>query len=46
MKLTLTRTDLSEQMLQGVSFGWPAVLSNLKTLLETGKTIPNPSGAG
>ncbi len=45
VKLTITHTNLSDQALQGVSFGWPAVLSNLKTLLETGNTIPNPFGS-
>jgi uncharacterized protein YndB with AHSA1/START domain len=27
-------------VLQGISEGWPAVLSSLKTLLETGSTLP------
>jgi uncharacterized protein YndB with AHSA1/START domain len=42
VKLTVTHADLSDQDLKNVSGGWPAVLSNLKTMLETGKTIPNP----
>ena len=25
---------------QGINNGWPAILSNLKTLLETGNTLP------
>lgn len=25
---------------QGINNGWPAILSNLKTLLETGETLP------
>ncbi len=27
-------------VLQGISYGWPAVLSSLKTLLETGTSLP------
>jgi hypothetical protein len=27
-------------MLEGISGGWPKVLSNLKTLLETGHALP------
>ena len=47
VRLTVTHTDLTDEGYEGVSGGWPAVLSNLKTLLETGKTIPNPfSGVG
>ena len=42
VKLTVTHENLSDQDLKNISGGWPAVLSNLKTLLETGKTIPNP----
>lgn len=42
VRLTVTHDDLEKdpQMLQGISGGWPKVLSNLKTLLETGKTLP------
>ncbi|KAA9154306.1 metalloregulator ArsR/SmtB family transcription factor [Amycolatopsis acidicola] len=40
VKLTVTHVDLpSESDLEAVSGGWPAVLSNLKSLLETGKTL-------
>jgi uncharacterized protein YndB with AHSA1/START domain len=42
VKLTVTHTDLSDQDLKDVSGGWPAVLSNLKTLLETGRPMPDP----
>jgi hypothetical protein len=28
-------------VLQGISEGWPAVLSSLKTLLETGSPLPS-----
>jgi len=45
VRLTVTHSDLGEKALQDVSGGWPAVLSNLKTLLETGRTIPDPFGA-
>ncbi len=27
-------------MLESISGGWPAILSSLKTLLETGETLP------
>jgi uncharacterized protein YndB with AHSA1/START domain len=42
VRLTVTHENLSDDDLKSVSGGWPAVLSNLKTMLETGKTIPNP----
>ena len=45
VRLTVTHTDLDEPGLKDVSGGWPAVLSNLKTLLETGRTLPDPFGA-
>ena len=45
VRLTVTHTDLDDQGLRDVSGGWPAVLSNLKTLLETGRTLPDPFGA-
>jgi hypothetical protein len=32
-------------MLEGVSNGWPKVLSNLKTLLETGRALPGSPAA-
>jgi hypothetical protein len=40
-RLTVTHSDLEagSDMLRGISQGWPAVLSNLKTLLETGRTL-------
>jgi len=41
VRLTVSHTDLDTQMHEGVSGGWPAVLSNLKTLLETGHALPN-----
>ena len=46
VKLTINHVDLDEQMFAGVSGGWPAVLSNLKTLLETGRAMPRMTSAG
>ncbi|MFJ5263181.1 ArsR/SmtB family transcription factor [Streptomyces sp. NPDC088387] len=41
VRLTVTHEDLADQgELEEVSSGWPAVLSNLKSLLETGRTLP------
>ena len=42
VRLTVAHEDLEKdpQMLAGVSGGWPQVLSNLKTLLETGRPLP------
>ena len=42
VRLTVTHTELTEDALRDISGGWPAVLSNLKTFLETGRTIPDP----
>jgi uncharacterized protein YndB with AHSA1/START domain len=42
VRLTVTHTELTEEGLRDISRGWPAVLSNLKTFLETGRTIPDP----
>jgi len=42
VRLTITHTDLTADSLRDVSAGWPAVLSNLKTLLETGTAMPDP----
>lgn len=44
VKLTVTHDDLANdpKMLQGISGGWPVVLSSLKTLLETGRGIERP----
>ena len=42
VRLTVTHSELERdpQMLAGISGGWPMVLSNLKTLLETGSALP------
>lgn len=41
VKLTVTHTSLaSMDELHAASQGWPAVLANLKTLLETGDVLP------
>lgn len=45
VRLTVTHTELTEDALRDISRGWPAVLSNLKTFLETGRTLPDPFGA-
>jgi uncharacterized protein YndB with AHSA1/START domain len=42
VRLTVTHADLiaGSKMLEGVRSGWPAILSSLKTLLETGQPMP------
>ena len=47
VRLTVTHDDLAGdlQMLEGISGGWPKVLSNLKTLLETGRALPHAPAA-
>jgi len=47
VRLTVTHEDLDRdpQMLAGISGGWPKVLSNLKTLLETGRVLPRSPSA-
>jgi uncharacterized protein YndB with AHSA1/START domain/DNA-binding transcriptional ArsR family regulator len=48
VKLTVLHDDFEpgSSVLEGVSQGWPAVLASLKTLLETGETLPAPQPAG
>lgn len=41
-RLTVTRDRLREDANEGLSGGWPMVLSGLKTLLETGETLTTP----
>ena len=45
-KLTVTHSELEADsgMLAGITAGWPAVLSNLKTRLETGRVMNNLFG--
>ncbi len=45
VKLTVVHDDFDVDSLvvQLVSRGWPRILANLKTLLETGKTLPESS---
>ena len=47
VKLTLTHEGFAEggKFLDGVSRGWPAILSGLKSLLETGKPLDVPYDA-
>jgi uncharacterized protein YndB with AHSA1/START domain len=44
VKLTVTHEGFVEgsKLLDGISKGWPAILSGLKTLLETGTTFAIP----
>ena len=48
VRLTVTHDDVARdvRMFKGISGGWPAVLSNLKTLLETGRPIQSETPAG
>ncbi|MCZ4076983.1 metalloregulator ArsR/SmtB family transcription factor [Rhodococcus sp. H36-A4] len=42
VKLTVSHTNVaSREMLNGISHGWPTVLANLKSYLETGTTLPS-----
>ena len=47
VRLTVTHDDLERdpEMFAGISGGWPKVLSNLKTLLETGRVLPGSPSA-
>jgi uncharacterized protein YndB with AHSA1/START domain len=41
VRLTVTHENLPNRaLLDGISHGWPAVLANLKSLLETGAALP------
>jgi uncharacterized protein YndB with AHSA1/START domain len=43
VRLTVTHEDLADrEEYDAASAGWPAVLANLKSLLETGKVLPQP----
>ena len=39
-KLTVIHSDLDTEMHKAISGGWPPILSSLKTLLETGASMP------
>jgi uncharacterized protein YndB with AHSA1/START domain len=41
VKLTFQHQDLDPEMLRIVSGGWPQAVSNLKSLLETGHSLPD-----
>ncbi len=43
VRLTVIHDELEpdSEMLRGITQGWPAVLSSLKTLLETGQPLPH-----
>jgi hypothetical protein len=47
VKLTLTHHDFDDgsKMLPAISKGWPAILSNLKSMLETGQPLEIPYAA-
>jgi uncharacterized protein YndB with AHSA1/START domain len=45
VRLTVTHEDLDAQMLVGISGGWPMVLSSLKTLLESGRSLRRMASA-
>jgi uncharacterized protein YndB with AHSA1/START domain len=47
VKLTLTQEGFAEgsKFLLGISQGWPAILSGLKSILETGKPLDIPYAA-
>jgi uncharacterized protein YndB with AHSA1/START domain len=39
-RLTVVHDELDSEMLRAISGGWPPILSSLKTLLETGESLP------
>lgn len=45
VELTITHEELDEEMLESVSFGWPATMSGLKTVLECGGFDADPSAS-
>lgn len=43
VRVTVTHVNLADpKALDAVSTGWPAVMANLKSLLETGRVLPQP----
>jgi uncharacterized protein YndB with AHSA1/START domain len=47
VKLTLTHEDFAEDsvVIDGISKGWPAIMSSLKSLLESGEALAIPLDA-
>jgi hypothetical protein len=47
VKLTLTHEDFEDGsvILDGISKGWPAILSSLKSMLESGTALTIPAAA-
>jgi uncharacterized protein YndB with AHSA1/START domain len=47
VKLTLTHEDFEDgsELLNGISRGWPAILSSLKSMLESGAALAIPPSA-
>jgi uncharacterized protein YndB with AHSA1/START domain len=47
VKLTVVHDDFEpgSLLLETISQGWPMIMANLKTLLETGETLPDPMPA-
>jgi uncharacterized protein YndB with AHSA1/START domain len=47
VKLTLTHEDFEDgsKLLGGISKGWPAILSSLKSMLESGTALAIPPSA-
>ena len=42
VRVVITHTDLPDGQYRNAEHGWSSVASNLKTLLETGRTLPQP----
>ena len=40
VRLTVTHEDIPDDGFEAASAGWPAVFANLKSLLETGRVLP------
>jgi uncharacterized protein YndB with AHSA1/START domain len=40
VKLTVTHEDMAPEAYEKAAMGWTAILSSLKTMLETGKAMP------
>lgn len=45
VRLTVTHDELDSEMFESVSFGWPGVVSALKTFLETGSVGAQATGS-